>query len=38
VGDFALTALGTGFAVGVLCLFIASVLLGFVGFVKRVIG
>jgi hypothetical protein len=38
VTDFALTALFDGFAVGLLVLFFSTVLLGFVGFVKDMLG
>jgi hypothetical protein len=38
VTDFALTALFQGFALGVLVLFFSSVLLGFVGLVKELLG
>jgi hypothetical protein len=36
--DYALTALFSGFAVALTVLFFASVLLGFVGWVKSVLG
>jgi hypothetical protein len=38
VTDFALTALFQGFALGVLVLFFASLLLGFVGLVRDLLG
>jgi hypothetical protein len=38
VTDFALTALFQGFGLGVLVLFFASVLLGFVALVKDLLG
>jgi hypothetical protein len=38
VTDFALTALFQGFALGILVLFFSSLLLGFVGLVKELLG
>lgn len=36
--DFALTALFQGFGVGIALLFVSSVLLGFVGLVRELLG